>query len=235
MNTNNNNNNDNNNYVIEGTKGFSAEQFYKALKTKYNLFKVFERENPVFPEDLKENLKEFWEDIEFLTLSDCITEQNQEKKRILFSCYGPENIIKNANSKIIEKKEIIRKNKRVNDKNKIETYDLKEEYILYEIDRTYLGMQPKISWESDDNSTVKILKVVCPTTKQEYFLFVPFYCKTCIEAVCSTIRTNFYDEDIINIYRQGDILIFKVKENAKKTIEREIKEETYLDKIIWQS
>lgn len=221
-----------NNYVLEGIKGFTDKQFYSGLKSKYKLFKVFERENKSFPVELKDFIEEIWESIIPLTLEDCLNENNQTLKTVLFSCYGAENIVKLPKCKIIDTYNLTRKNKKIVD-NKVVEYDLKEIYELYSIPGEFLG---KTYTRWDTNRYLKILKCVCPTTSKEYFLFVQDDINNALDAICSTFRIRWKNKDIIKIVRQGDVFLIKVKETAEPNYRTvAIDADTYLNKFEWQS
>lgn len=229
-----------NNYVIEGVKGFDCDQFYKALKTKYKLYNVFNRENPNFPEDLRENIREFWNNIEELTFKECVLEKNNEKKRVLFSAFGPENILKSIKSELVDDQTITKDNYKVNELGKIEKYVLKDNYKLHKFKTSELGIQ--INRFSSKEEFLSIVECNCTTTGRKYFLFVPNNYKDSIEAISSTIRIPFYTMDhnhIEHLYRHGDVIMLKMKDSFKEkpliNILYPISKDIYLEKLIWQS
>lgn len=216
------------NYVLEGVKGFSDTQFYKSLKTKYKLFQVFNRENRKFPEDLRETVRQVWDEVQELTFLDCLSETNTEKRRVLFSAYGPENILKDGDAVIEDTQTITKTNKKfVNGKE--EEYTFKDTYTLYSI-------KNKQILESLSNKELKIVKCSCTTTGKDHYLFVDPKSNDAIEAIASTIRVpiiGYNHKYITEIYRQGDVIGVRIPKDSDIIIAWNvpISKEIYLTKL----
>lgn len=228
------------NYIINNVKGFSFTEYLQLMKTKYELKEVLFRENDLH-EDLKEFFIEFWDTIEKIDIKKAFQEQNQEKKRIYFHCIGPEKIFKNTKSKLLSTESVTKK--RQNKEEYIDTYK------LYSCDGKQFGLSGKIYY----------VNCFCPSTGREYFIFINNdFCEKrqwisnkgvistynkeikAIDAISWTLRTNVKEEAVEFYYRQGDVLITKIKPQfiysnyllGRGTFFRPLTREEYLNKLI---
>lgn len=217
-----------NNYVIQNIRGFSEKIFYSAMKTQYGEYKKFLIDNPKCSENIKENLLILWENIPNLTIQDCFSYDNQSQRSVLFSCFGPENIIKNFGGKVIDKKTILKKNIVFDEHLKEKIVKYEDTYTLYEImpEEFYKGI------EDFKTVSIKMVHCKCTTTKKDYYLYVSPHITDAIQAIASTFRVNVSSQNIEEIYRQGDVIIIKTDINCKPRFYSEpISKENYLEKL----
>ena len=228
------------NYIINNVSGFAFTEYLQLMRTKYELKEVLFRENDLHP-DLKEFFIEVWDTIKKVDIKKAFEEQNQEKKRIYFHCIKPENIFKNTKSKLLSTETLTKKKQ-----NGTEYTDV---YRLYSCDGEQFGL----------NNKVYYVNCFCPSTDREYFIFIEDrFCEktdymskgfvrsynkdiTAIDAIACTLRTNVIEEAVECYYRQGDVLITKIKpewENKDYLIQstvrpfRHLTKQEYLTKLL---
>jgi hypothetical protein len=225
------------NYVIQGVKGFTDTIFYKAMKTRYKLFPVFKRENPNFPNDLMSDMEDFWDSIEELTPIEMFGEDNLERRRVLFSYYGPENIAKNFKLLEVAKETIKKNNVKVVDGKEI-SYTFEDTYTLYKVtDPLFLD---KINEGCHNWNKIEVFMVhcKCTTTGRDYYIYVPenvAYDKDPIKCIAWTIMVQVASDSIEEIYRHGDVVIVKTNDKYNKeswvNYNRHLTKEEYLTKL----
>lgn len=226
-------------YIINNVKGFSFTEYLQLMKTKYELKEVLFRENDLHPQ-LKDFINEFWDSIEKININKAFEEQNQEKKRIYFHCLGPENIFKNTNSTLLSEESVV--------KNKQNGSKYTDIYKLFVCEGKQFDLKQNIYY----------VNCFCPSTNREYFIFIDDnFCEThnenweliynkditSIDCIAWTLRTNVKEEAVECFYRQGDVLITKIKpkwENKEYKLTswqkfRPLTKEEYLNKLIFET
>lgn len=203
------------NYVIQNIKGFDFNTFCKAMKVRYGKYEDFIRNNKTVP-SLAGQLKDLWDDIRPLTAQEAFKESNQEKKRVLFSCIGPKRLFEEIKPTLIDRQILQKKNNRWNEKSKPYIDDIEDIYELYEVDEKSLF--PEKYMDDDDlikshNEKYRVVRCWCTSTKREYWIWVDSHINDAIEAICWTMQTSLLNPEAI--YRQGDVLIFKLPKKPK--------------------
>jgi hypothetical protein len=242
------------NYIIENVEGFTLLQYCKLMKTLYTLKEVYIRENKIHPE-LEIYMMDNWDSFEEVTITEAFKEENQEKKRIYFFCLKPERIFKKIKSKLISEVTLNRKGL----KNKKE-YSYEDTYKLFQINCKELGIDD--SSRFSDN--LYYVQCKCNSTGRDYYIWVDECDKyngydyllkkriytlkdgyDAIDAICWTLRTPVIQKAVECFYRQGDVLITKIKEEYVKNNynylmdgfikTRPLTKEEYINKLILQS
>lgn len=250
-------------YAIQGVRGFGLSTYMKAMKVRYSDMESFIREQQFSLEvdPNKDLILETWDSIEPLTMSEAFQERNQEKRRALFACLGPERIFKNSNPTLLDSTVLKIKNRTWDENGKEVEKEIEDAYELYELSFSELFPEHQIIWEiASPAPRLKVVRCWCTSTGREYWIFVndptdgrnprnmfnpltqavenvqPI--KTAIQAIAWTFRVGVSKEDIEEIYRQGDCLVVKAKKEAKQLPQEKwwhLDETTYREKLVAQS
>ena len=235
-------------YTVNGRDDFDLSTALRLWKTKYiKDFKDFERAvitNEAL-HDFREFVREIWNEINPVSISDAFSQKNTEVRRTYFDAIGPENMFKSLDATLLDRQVIKKKRTRWDDKNDLYEYEFEDVYELYKIDGSVL-FKDFLTSPGIATDAVYAVRCWCTTTNREYWLYVPgnavnYYnpnfppnlrmmghsTKDAIAAIAWTIRI-----DIINperIYRQGDIIIVKMGENSKRGYHlRHLEKDEYL-------
>lgn len=204
---------DEKNYVIMGVEGFTLTTFMKAMKSMYDTFPGFKRDNDI-PIELLEFLEEHWDSIETLTFKECISEGNQEKRRALFSCVGPEKIFTAGKPELLDRQEVRKTRARWDDDDKEYVSEFEDVYELYKIDGESIGFEGKWGHRWQD---IYAVRCWCTTTNREYWIMLPPGDVTkwggelkmdALDAIASTIRIR--ETEPKRIYRHGDVILVEL-------------------------
>jgi hypothetical protein len=227
--------------VIINNQDFDLSTGMRLLKTKYGTYESFIRINS---EDAHDDfLQESWDSIEEMTFAEIAGMDNIEKRRVGFTCYGLERLIKDVNPKLIDRQVIKKQNKWLLPETLLEeTKEIDDVYELYEIDAKHFG---SLSGNRRQPENQFFVKCWCTSTNREYVIWVN---KNNVEelnnsfdavsAIAWTFTTNIKPEDIQYIIRQGDMLAVKVDDSC--TLEssirpRHITKKEYLEKLVYES
>jgi hypothetical protein len=209
-------------HVVEGARDcpFAFSEWLKLLKTRFGNVKEAKHNMPnpfkICPE-LEDAISEIWEEIQPYDFLTALQIENVNKKRIVFQAIGPNTILgrEGVIKKLIDKYEHSDK--------------LGDKYELFDIDTKSLGIESLVR-----NMTA--LRYQCPSTGKTYWSYVPMEIRQAKEAVAWMCTTSYKEEDIEAIYRQGEVYMIKVKDNAKKMSEtRHMKKDEYWSKIADQT
>ena len=219
-------------YIVNNRPGFKLNEALKLWKTKYqNDYRDFEKEVITHESlnDFNEFVSSMWPLIEPVTVQDALLQENTEDRRVYFDAIGIEKLFKSLDPKLLDKQVIDKKRTKWDDDNKEYEYVFEDIYELYEIDGKKLYNKDR--W-GNDPQPVFAVRCWCTTTNREYWLYVPREAALgarwwatgeekeqpdAIRAIAWTVRVDIPEENLEKIYRQGDIIVAKIKPKAKLT------------------
>lgn len=229
-------------YIVNNQDGFSLSEALRLWKTKYKEFKDFERDVITHPGlyNFRDFVKEMWDDILPITVEEAFKIENIETRRNYFNCIGVETLFKQLNPKLLDRQVIKKKRARWDDTNTQYEHTFEDVYELYEIPGDKLF--PKNISDRNISNPVFAVRCWCTTTNREYWIYVNHEAATgerwlrfdrseenydAIAAIAWTIRIDVKNPE--KIYRQGDIIVVKHKENLEKTAPYHLTKEDYLN------
>jgi hypothetical protein len=219
-------------YVVNNQDGFDLTTALRLWKTKYqddirDFFKDVITHDQL--QDFGYFVEECWNRIEPFTVEDALKVTNVEERRTYFDAIGIEKLFKGLEPKLLDR-QVLKKNRtRWDDEFKEYTHTFEDVYELYEIDGKKL--YDKDRW-GNDPQPIFAVRCWCTTTNREYWLYVPREAALgsrwwhrsindsepdAIRAIAWTVRIDVNPEDVEKIYRQGDIIVAKMKDSAKLT------------------
>ena len=235
-------------FKVRDRYGFSLTEYIRCHKSIDESFTAYSRRADV-PKVLVDFIEEVWDSVEPLTFTECIIEPNAEKRRVLFSCLGPERLFNSAEKTLLDKQTITKKRVKWDDVtlDKIE-YEFEDTYELYRIDSNFINMKLEAQsrggrslhdgWGSGFiREDIYSVRCWCTTTNKEFWLMVDpqnlnLKKPDAIEAIASTIWIR--EANPKRIYRQGDV-IFVEHWGDDRDIMKEragpITKKTYLTKM----
>lgn len=233
-------------FVVSNQKGFSLTEALRLWKAKYPEFIDFEKDVITHPSlaDFGQFVQEMWDTISPVTIQEALSQPNTEIRRTYFDCIGVQKIFSELEPKQLDRQVINKVRIGWNDDNEPVKKEFEDVYELYQIDgRKMFDLD---QWGREPNP-VYAVRCWCTTTNREYWLYVPMqaaigvtwinnYQKSepdAIRAIAWTIRIDVKNPEVI--YRQGDIIVVKVPEDAVVCPERHITKEEYLNLMYSES
>lgn len=220
-------------YSVSGIKEFDLTTALRLWKAKFEDFKDFKKDVITHPqlEELGKLVEEMWDSIEPVTVSEALQNNNTEQRRVYFDCIGVEKLFKSLDPMLLDSQTITKKRYRWDDDNKEYQYEFKDVYELYEIDGKKMFTEKHSSFDS-----IYAVRCWCTTTNREYWIYVPPRIAIgntwnneepdAIRAIAWTIRIDVANPK--RIYRQGDIIVAKMKEDSKTVTPYHLNKEQYL-------
>jgi len=220
-------------YIVNNRDGFPLNTALRLWKTKYETdIKDFFKD--VITHDQLQDfgffVEECWDRIEPVTVEEALKVENTEERRVYFDAIGIEKLFKGLDPKLLDKQVIDKKRTRWDENFKEYEYTFEDVYELYEIDGKKL--YDKDRW-GNDPQPIFAVRCWCTTTNREYWLYVPKEAALgrqwwsseeapenkpdAIRAIAWTVRVDVPEENLEKIYRQGDIIVAKMKSSAKPT------------------
>ena len=243
-------------YIVNNRSGYDLTTALRLWKTKYaNDYRDFEKEVIIHESlaDFNEFVNDCWNKIIPVTVEEALKIANTEERRVYFDAIGIEKLFKALDPKLLDKQNIKKKRQRWDDEFNEYTYEFEDVYELYEIEATKLFETDR--WGNVPTNHVYAVRCWCTTTNREYWLYVPREAalgsnwwhrnnneKTepdAIRAIAWTVRIDVPEENLEKIYRQGDIIVAKIKNSAKVTESTfrpyHLTKEQYLEKMYSES
>ena len=220
-------------YVVNNRDGFDLTTALRLWKTKYqddirDFFKDVITHDQL--QDFGYFVEECWNRIEPFTVEDALKIENTEERRTYFDCIGIEKLFKGLEPKLLDMQVLNKKRQRWDDDFNEYTYTFQDVYELYEIDGKKLY---KTDQWGNEPRPIYAVRCWCTTTNREYWLYVPVEAALgstwwhssdhnqaqpdAIRAIAWTVRIDVPAENVEKIYRQGDIIVAKVKDKSKAT------------------
>jgi hypothetical protein len=220
-------------YIVNNRSGWDLTTALRLWKTKYqDDYRDFQKEVIIHESlnDFDQFVQECWDTIELVTVEDALKVANTEERRTYFDAIGIEKLFKSLDPKLLDR-QVLKKNRtRWDDEFNEYTHTFEDVYELYEIDGKKL--YDKDRW-GNDPQPIFAVRCWCTTTNREYWLYVPREAALgrnwwiggegpenipdAIRAIAWTVRIDVQPEDVEKIYRQGDIIVAKMKDSAKIT------------------
>jgi hypothetical protein len=221
-------------YIVNNRSEFDLTTALRLWKTKYaDDYRDFQKEVITHESlnDFDQFVQECWDKIEPVTVEDALKIENAEERRIYFDAIGIEKLFKSLDPKLLDRQVIKKKRAKWDDDNKEYTHEFEDVYELYEIEGNKLFEKDR--WGSSPQP-VYAVRCWCTTTNREYWLYVtkeaalgdkwwwgssdPEEKKAdAVRAIAWTVRIDVPEENVERIYRQGDIIVAKIKDEAKMT------------------
>jgi hypothetical protein len=219
-------------YIINNREGFDLTTALRLWKTKYSEdYRDFQKDVITHEglTDFDQFVQECWDRVEPFTVEDALKVANTEERRTYFDCIGIEKLFKQLDPKLLDKQVIKKSRTRWDDEFNEYTHEFEDVYELYEIEGTKLYDADR--WGNAPNPVFAV-RCWCTTTNREYWLYVPREAALgnswwnrdsegtkadAIRAIAWTVRVDVPEENVEKIYRQGDIIVAKMKDSAKAT------------------
>jgi hypothetical protein len=221
-------------YVVNNRSGFDLTTALRLWKAKYaDDYRDFQKEVITHESlnDFDQFVKECWNKIKPVTVEEALKVENTEERRTYFDCIGIEKLFNSLSPTLLDRQVLKKFRTRWDDELKEYTHEFEDVYELYQIDGKKL--YDKDRW-GNDPSPVFAVRCWCTTTNREYWLYVPreaalgrqWWSTTegnsenipdAIRAIAWTVRVDVPEENLEKIYRQGDIIVAKIKPRAKLT------------------
>ena len=220
-------------YVVNNRSGFDLTTALKLWKTKYaDDYRDFQKEVITHESlnDFDQFVQECWDKIEQVTVEDALKIENTEERRTYFDAIGIEKLFKSLKPKLLDKQTIKKSRVKWDEEFNEYTHEFEDVYELYEIEAT--KMFSKDRWGNTPTQNTYAVRCWCTTTNREYWLYVPREAALgatwwnrdsednkpdAIRAIAWTVRIDVPEENVEKIYRQGDIIVAKMKDKAKAT------------------
>jgi hypothetical protein len=219
-------------YIVNNRSGYDLTTALRLWKTKYqDDYRDFQKD-VITHESLKDFdafVQECWDSVVPVTVEEALQLENTEERRTYFDAIGIEKLFKSLEPKLLDKQTIKKSRTRWNDEFKEYTHEFEDVYELYEIDGKKLYNQDR--W-GNSPEPVFAVRCWCTTTNREYWLYVPKEAALgsrwwssepekeqpdAIRAIAWTVRIDVPEENVEKIYRQGDIIVAKMKSKSKLT------------------
>jgi len=217
-------------YIVNGREGFDLSTALKLWKTKYESdYRDFQKAVITHESlnDFEEFVSSMWPLIEPVTIQDALIQDNTEDRRVYFDAIGIEKLFKSLDPKLLDKQTIKKKRTRWDDEFNEYTHEFEDVYELYEIAAS--KMFTKDRWGNEPRDHIYAVRCWCTTTNREYWLYVPRWAALgdhwwagdlndekpkadAIRAIAWTVRLDVPIGHVEKIYRQGDIIVAKIKE-----------------------
>jgi len=220
-------------YIVNNRSGFDLTTALKLWKTKYaDDYRDFQKEVITHESlnDFDQFVQECWDKIEQVTVEEALKIENTEERRTYFDAIGIEKLFKILKPKLLDKQAIKKSRVKWDEEFNEYTHEFEDIYELYEIEAT--KMFSKDRWGNAPTQNIYAVRCWCTTTNREYWLYVPREAALgatwwnrdsedskpdAIRAIAWTVRIDVPEENVEKIYRQGDIIIAKMKNSAKVT------------------
>lgn len=219
-------------YIVNNREGFDLTTALRLWKTKYaDDYRDFQKAVIIHESlnDFDQFVQECWNKIQPVTVEDALKVQNTEERRTYFDAIGIEKLFKQLNPTLLDKQTVKKSRTRWNEEFEEYKHEFEDVYELYEIEGKKLF--DKDRWGNEPNP-VYAVRCWCTTTNREYWLYVPREAALgsrwwssdpednkpdAVRAIAWTVRIDVNEKDVEKIYRQGDIIVAKMKNRTKIT------------------
>lgn len=218
-------------YVVNSRSGWDLTTALRLWKTKYqddirDFFKDVITHDEL--QDFGQFVEECWNKIQPFTVEDALKVENTEERRTYFDAIGIQKLFKELNPELLDRQVIKKVRARWDDKFNEYEHGFEDVYELYKIEGKKLFEKDR--WGREANP-VYAVRCWCTTTNREYWLYVDERAALgdrwwdteisqkpdAIRAIAWTVRIDVPEENVEKIYRQGDIIVVKMKDSAKLT------------------
>ena len=220
-------------YIVNRREGFDLTTALRLWKTKYqDDYRDFQKDviTNESLNDFDQFVQECWNKVKPFTVEDALKVSNTEERRVYFDAIGIEKLFKQLNPSLLDRQVIKKSRTRWDDKFEEYTHEFEDVYELYQIDGKKLYEKDRWGREPEP---VFAVRCWCTTTNREYWLYVPKEAALgsrwwssdddednkpdAVRAIAWTVRIDVDEKDVEKIYRQGDIIVAKMKDRTKVT------------------
>ena len=221
-------------YIVNNRSGYDLTTALRLWKTKYaDDYRDFQKD-VIIHESLKDFdafVQECWDSVVPVTVEEALQLENTEERRTYFDAIGIEKLFKSLDPKLLDKQTIKKSRTRWDDEFKEYTHEFEDIYELYEIEANKMFKTDR--WGNEPRDHIYAVRCWCTTTNREYWLYVPREAAIgrqwwatgdsvdnkadAIRAIAWTVRVDVPEKNVEKIYRQGDIIVAKMKDSAKLT------------------
>lgn len=214
-------------YIVNNRSGWDLTTALRLWKTKYqDDYRDFQKEVIVHEslKDFDQFVQECWDGIKPVTVEEALQVANTEERRTYFDAIGIEKLFKSLEPKLLDSQVLKKKRQRWDDEFNEYTHEFEDVYELYQIEGTKLYDADR--WGNDPRP-IYAVRCWCTTTNREYWLYVPREAAVgqqwwsrdegneakadAIRAIAWTVRLDVPIGHVDRIYRQGDIIVAKIK------------------------
>jgi hypothetical protein len=171
-----------------------------------------------------------WDNIPDISVAEAFSQKNLEVRRLFFKAIGTTKLFAELEPVLVDTNEITQTGVRFNaDGTSIET-KISDKYELYKIDGAKLFPEETSEWRLE-RASIYAVRCWCSTTEREYWIYVPKNIgekNKAIEAIAWTVRLEHEISDVTEIYRQGDVIVAKIKEDSVSCSPYHLTEEQYV-------
>lgn len=216
-------------YIVNNRSGWDLTTALRLWKTKYqNDYRDFQKEVIVHENlnDFDQFVQECWDEIEPVTVEEALQLENTEQRRTYFDAIGIEKLFSTLEPKLLDRQVLNKKRQRWDDEFNEYTHEFEDVYELYEMDATKMFKTDR--WGNPPREHIYAVRCWCTTTNREYWLYVPKEAALgrwwwsngegpednkpdAIRAIAWTIRLDVPIGHVEKVYRQGDIIVAKIK------------------------
>ena len=230
-------------YNVANQPNFTLDEALALWKAKYPEFADFKKDVITHEnlQDFSNFVEEIWNDIKPVTVEEALKISNTEVRRTYFDCIGVVRLFKELNPTLRDRQVLTKKRTKWDEEGNDVVYEFEDVYELYEIDGKLLF--DKDRWGRTP-SNVYAVRCWCTTTNREYWIYVNEEAALgesrwnnrddfdAVRAIAWTIRIDVNETDVEKLYRQGDIIVAKVRKNAKlNSWPKHLSKEGYLTKM----
>lgn len=166
--------------------------------------------------DLKPMFEAVWADVEPIGFEEGLQEKDLTRKRIMFGHIGPAKAFNKVRKKV-----------------KVDTYKHSNKqgdtYNLWKIKPSELGL----TLQND----IFAVQCWCPSTNNEYWIYVDHREERCTRSAKEAIAWTCVCDvsNVEEIYRQGEVYLFKWGESSKKVEPYHMMGDEYFNKLVLQT
>jgi hypothetical protein len=211
-------------YIVNNRSGWDLTTALRLWKTKYqDDYRDFQKE-VIVHESLKDFdlfVQECLDGIKPVTVEEALKVVNTEERRTYFDAIGIEKLFKGLEPELLDKQVLKKSRTRWDDEFNEYTHEFEDVYELYEIDGEKMFVREN-TWSRLD--PIFAVRCWCTTTNREYWLYVPRWAALgdqwwnpqdnkpdAVRAIAWTVRLDVPIGHVDRIYRQGDIIVAKIK------------------------
>ena len=243
-------------YIVNNRSGYDLTTALRLWKTKYaGDYRDFEKEVITHESlaDFNDFVSDCWNKIIPVTVEEALQLENTEERRTYFDAIGIEKLFKSLEPKLLDKQSIMKTRTRWDDEYTEYEHVFEDVYELYEIDAKKMFKTDR--WGNPPTQNIYAVRCWCTTTNREYWLYVPREAALganwwhrnnnegtepdAIRAIAWTCRLDVPIGHVERIYRQGDIIVAKIKEeiapNTLSALPYHLSKEHYLELMYSES
>ena len=171
-----------------------------------------------------------WDNIPDISVAEAFSQKNLEVRRLFFKAIGTTKLFAELEPVLIDIALIKITGIRFKADGTQYAETINDKYELYKIDGAKLFPEETSEWRLE-RASIYAVRCWCSTTEREYWIYVPKNIgekNKAIEAIAWTVRLEHEISDVTEIYRQGDVIVAKIKEDSVSCAPYHLTEEQYV-------